>query len=161
MNLWSVEHFLAIFVVTFGRVQQQTAANWPKKWWQKRPRNVQLILGSFGKEMLHTYKIHTLMASLMSPCWIRSSFLPPKGGFNTGLITLFLFFSGFGECGANAECEAVDHAATCKCPEGTRELNSPYVACVPSDLDLSTISCLRDSDCSFGLTCQSWQCRPS
>ena len=86
-----VEHILAIFVVTFGRVQQQTAANWPKKWWQKRPRNVQLILGSFGKDNT-TYKISTLTASLMSPCWIWSSFLPPKGGFNTGLITLFLFF---------------------------------------------------------------------
>ena len=108
---------------------------------------------------------HPLTASLMSPCWIWSSFLPPKGGFNTPqqhwINNFILVFSGFGECGANAECEAVDHAATCKCPEGTRELNSPYVACVPSDLDLSTISCLRDSDCSFGLTCQSWQCRPS
>ena len=68
---------------------------------------------------------------------------------------------GFDECGANAVCEAVSHAATCKCPAGTRELNSPYVACVPSDMDLSTISCLRDSDCSFGLSCQDWQCRPS
>ena len=44
---------------------------------------------------------------------------------------------------------------------GTRELNSPYVACVPADMDLSTISCLRDSDCSFGLSCQDWQCRPA
>ena len=28
-------------------------------------------------------------------------------------------------------------------------------------MDLSTISCLRDSDCSFGLSCQDWQCRPA
>ena len=68
---------------------------------------------------------------------------------------------GFDECGANAVCETVSHSATCKCPSGTRELNSPYVACVPAEMDLSTISCLRDSDCSFGLTCQEWQCRPA
>ena len=68
---------------------------------------------------------------------------------------------GFDECGANAVCETVSHSATCKCPNGTRELNSPYVACVPADMDLSTISCLRDTDCSFGLTCQEWQCRPA
>ena len=68
---------------------------------------------------------------------------------------------GFDECGANAVCETVSHSATCKCPNGTRELNSPYVACVPAEMDLSTISCLRDSDCSFGLTCQDWQCRPA
>ena len=28
----------------------------------------------------------------MSPRWIWSYILPPKGGFNTGLITLFLCF---------------------------------------------------------------------
>ena len=30
MNFWSVEHFLAIFVIIFEWVQQQTAANPPK-----------------------------------------------------------------------------------------------------------------------------------
>lgn len=67
---------------------------------------------------------------------------------------------GFDECGSNAICETVSHTPTCKCPEGTRELNSPYVACVPVDMDLASISCLRDSDCSFGLSCRDWQCRP-
>lgn len=66
---------------------------------------------------------------------------------------------GFDKCGANAVCTTVSHQATCQCPSGTRELNSPYTACVPSDLDLSSISCLRDSDCSFGLSCRDWQCR--
>ncbi len=66
---------------------------------------------------------------------------------------------GFDECGSNAICETVSHAPTCKCPENHRELNSPYVACVPEHMDLASISCLRDSDCSFGLQCKDWQCR--
>ena len=67
---------------------------------------------------------------------------------------------GFDECGSNAICEVVSHAATCKCPGGYRELNSPYVACVPEDMDLEKISCFKDSDCESGLSCRDWQCRP-
>ena len=47
------------------------------------------------------------------------------------------------ECGVNAVCQVVSHAPTCKCPEGFRPLNSPYVACVPLDMDLEEITCLK------------------
>ena len=66
--------------------------------------------------------------------------------------------AGFEECGTNAECAAVSHAATCRCPEGLRELNSPYVACVPEDMNLARIECLRDSDCQEGYECAEWRC---
>ena len=49
----------------------------------------------------------------------------------------------FDECGVNAECQVISHAPTCKCPEGFRPLNSPYVACVPLDMDLEEITCLK------------------
>ena len=52
MNLWSVEHFLAILVITFGWVQQQSNSKLTQKWWQKWSRNIQRIKGSFRKEML-------------------------------------------------------------------------------------------------------------
>jgi hypothetical protein len=32
MNLWSVEHFLNIFVITFGWVQQQSNSKPNQKW---------------------------------------------------------------------------------------------------------------------------------
>ena len=67
---------------------------------------------------------------------------------------------GFSECGTNAVCEVVSHAPTCKCPSGFRELNSPYVACVPAKLNLARIECLKDSDCATGLDCIDWQCSP-
>ena len=51
MNLWSVEHFLTIFVITFGWVCCCFAVAPTQKWWQKWPRNIQLIRGSFGKEI--------------------------------------------------------------------------------------------------------------
>ena len=56
MNLWSVENFLTIFVITFGYVCCCFAVAPTQKWWQKWPRNVQLI----RKKLLHTYKIHAL-----------------------------------------------------------------------------------------------------
>ena len=49
----------------------------------------------------------------------------------------------FDDCGVNAVCEVVSHAPTCRCPEGYRPLNSPYVACVPLDMDLEQITCLK------------------
>ena len=52
MNLWSVEHFLAVFVITFGWVQQQSNSKPTQKWWQIWTRYVQLITGSFRKEIL-------------------------------------------------------------------------------------------------------------
>ena len=52
MNLWSVGHFLALFVITFGWVQQQSNNKRTQKWCQKWWRNVQLIRGSLGKEIL-------------------------------------------------------------------------------------------------------------
>ena len=51
--------------------------------------------------------------------------------------------SVFDECGVNAVCQVISHAPTCKCPEGFRPLNSPYVACVPLDMDLEEITCLK------------------
>ena len=60
MNLSSIEHFLAIFVITFGWVQQQSNSKPTQKWWQKCSRNVQLIRGSFGKEILLIKSILTL-----------------------------------------------------------------------------------------------------
>jgi len=65
---------------------------------------------------------------------------------------------GFTECGTNAECVAVNHLPTCKCPEGYKELNSPYDACVVSSADLTLLECLEDSDCGRG-TCHRGQCR--
>ena len=50
MNLWSVEHFLTIFVITFGWVRCCFAVAPTQKWWQKWPRNVQLIRVAFGKK---------------------------------------------------------------------------------------------------------------
>ncbi len=68
---------------------------------------------------------------------------------------------GFSECGTNAVCQVrkqrvfpnkgilfylkktaqvVSHAATCRCPEGLRELNSPYVACVPEGMNLARLA---------------------
>ena len=38
--------------ITFGWVQQQSNSKSAQKWWQKCSRNVQLIRGSFGKEIL-------------------------------------------------------------------------------------------------------------
>ena len=52
MNLWSVEHFLNIFVITFAWDSCCFAVAPTQKWWKKWPRNVQLIRGSFGKEIL-------------------------------------------------------------------------------------------------------------
>ena len=49
----------------------------------------------------------------------------------------------FDECGVNAVCQVISHAPTCNCPEGFRPLNSPYVACVPLDMDLEEITCLK------------------
>ena len=34
----------------------------------------------------------------------------------------------------------MSHAATCRCPEGLRELNSPYVACVPEGMNLARLA---------------------
>ena len=61
MNLWSVEHFLTIFVITFGWVCCCFAVAPTQKWWQKWPRNVQLIWSSFGKEIHTTYKSRSLI----------------------------------------------------------------------------------------------------
>ena len=66
---------------------------------------------------------------------------------------------GFDECGANAICQAVSHAPTCSCPDGLRELNSPYDACVPEGMNLSELECLRNSDCPTGSECKNWQCK--
>ena len=76
MNLWSVEHnvehFLTIFVITFGWVQQQSNTKPTQKWWQKWSRNVQhcvqLIRGSFGKEILH---IESILYIHTSFCFFR------------------------------------------------------------------------------------------
>ena len=67
----------------------------------------------------------------------------------------------FTECGANAVCNAVSHAPACSCPEGLRELNSPYEACVPEGMNLSDLECLRSSDCQSGFECKDWQCKQS
>ena len=52
MNLWSVEqnveHFLTIFVITFGWVWCCFAVAPTQKSWQKWSRNVQLMRGLFG-----------------------------------------------------------------------------------------------------------------
>ena len=50
------------------------------------------------------------------------------------------------------------HKLTCRCPDGYKELNSPYVACVPEDMNLAHIDCFKDSDCVAGQTCSEWQC---
>jgi hypothetical protein len=70
----------------------------------------------------------------------------------------------FDECGVNAVCQVISHAPTCKCPEGFRPLNSPYVACVPLDMDLEEITCLKDSDCANSesnnpQTCRDFKCQ--
>ena len=39
-----------------------------------------------------------------------------------------------------------------------RPLNSPYVACVPRDMDLTEITCLKDNDCVGGEFCRNFQC---
>ena len=54
MNIWSIENFFNIFVITFGWVQQQRNSKPTQKWWQKCSRNVQLIRGNT------TYEIWTL-----------------------------------------------------------------------------------------------------
>ena len=65
---------------------------------------------------------------------------------------------GFFECGTNAVCAPVEHQPTCRCPEGFKELNSPYDACVEADLDLTELECLTDSDCRSGV-CHRGICR--
>jgi hypothetical protein len=64
----------------------------------------------------------------------------------------------FDECGTNAVCQVVSHSATCRCPEGYKELNSPYVACVPENMSLERIACFKDTDCVSGQVCSEWQC---
>lgn len=66
--------------------------------------------------------------------------------------------SGFTECGTNAECVAINHLPTCRCPEGFKELNSPYDACVVASADLTLLECLEDSDCGGG-SCHEGICR--
>ena len=39
-----------------------------------------------------------------------------------------------------------------------RPLNSPYVACVPRDMDLTEITCLKDNDCVGEEFCRNFQC---
>ena len=77
MNLWSVEHFLIIFVITFGWVQQQSnskaTANSPKSD-DKNARNVQLIRGSFGKEILLIKSILYLCPYIMKSSEYRNSY---------------------------------------------------------------------------------------
>merc|ERR1711892_76270 len=65
--------------------------------------------------------------------------------------------AGFTECGTNAECVAINHLPTCRCPEGYKELNSPYDACVVASADLTLLECLEDSDCGGG-TCHEGIC---
>ena len=45
-----------------------------------------------------------------------------------------------------------------RCPDGYKELNSPYVACVPENMSLEHINCFKDSDCPGGQQCTEWQC---
>lgn len=66
--------------------------------------------------------------------------------------------AGFTECGTNAECVAINHLPTCRCPEGFKELNSPYDACVVASADLTLLECLEDSDCGGG-SCHEGICR--
>merc|ERR1712223_1208634 len=67
--------------------------------------------------------------------------------------------SVFDECGVNAVCQVISHAPTCKCPEGFRPLNSPYVACVPLGMDLEEITCLKDIDCETSDSISPQRCR--
>ena len=69
MNLWSVEHFLAIFFITFGWVKQQRNSKPTQKRWQKWSRNVQLIRGSFGKEILLIKSILQRLFSILIEKW--------------------------------------------------------------------------------------------
>jgi len=66
--------------------------------------------------------------------------------------------TNFTECGTNAECYTVNHLPTCRCPEGYKELNSPYDACVVASADLTLLECLEDSDCGRG-TCHNGICK--
>jgi hypothetical protein len=64
----------------------------------------------------------------------------------------------FTECGTNAQCYTVNHLPTCRCPEGYKELNSPYDACVVASADLTLLECLEDSDCGRG-SCHNGICK--
>jgi hypothetical protein len=64
----------------------------------------------------------------------------------------------FTECGTNAQCYSVNHLPTCRCPEGYKELNSPYDACVVASADLTLLECLEDSDCGRG-SCHNGICK--
>ena len=89
----SVEHFLAIFVITFVWVQQQSNTKPTQKWWQKWSRNVQLVRVAFGKKYLTSYKIHTVVKTSENR---RDRFPEISGGFpNYPSLTYEFFFSFF------------------------------------------------------------------
>ena len=67
MNLWSVEYFLNIFVITFWWVQQQSNSKPTQKWWQNEKK---WATGqSCIRKEVTSYKIHTL-----GDCKIRAHF---------------------------------------------------------------------------------------
>ena len=57
-----------------------------------------------------------------------------------------------------SDCTDSQYDSLRRCPDGYKELNSPYVACVPEDMNLAHIDCFKDSDCVAGQTCREWQC---
>ena len=67
MNLWSVEHniehFLTIFVITFGWVQQQSNSKPTQKWWDKNGQEMFNVVFNWSevhsekKYYVRTYRI--------------------------------------------------------------------------------------------------------
>ena len=65
MQLWPIEHFLTIFVITFGWVRCCFAVAPTQKWWQKWYRNVHSTLCSTNQRFIWkrntTIRIYTLV----------------------------------------------------------------------------------------------------
>ena len=62
-----------------------------QKWWQKWQRNVQLMRGSFGKEICTTYKIHTLVLFVDFVVFFSSKKINENSWKCSGFVVFELF----------------------------------------------------------------------
>ena len=100
LNEPKVEHFLAIFVITFGWVQQQSNRKPTQKWWQKWSRNFNFW---FNWSEVHSEKKYYLwnrdfsfeLTRLQSlwikqGCFFKKDFLPLHSA-SRGKVSMQLF----------------------------------------------------------------------
>ena len=102
MNLWSVEHFLGIFVIPFGWVQQQSNNKPTQKWWQNE-KSGQLVRVAFVKKYITSYKIHTLPLKntvLLCTC----SFTRRRRNTNNSIKLSLILIIKFNSSGVPLQC---------------------------------------------------------